>query len=81
MGKGSRKSRRRTSYCSFFDTENAADKCRKKPNDATKREGLCIPCWQKKNAKLLNQRHNMWSREGLKKRLMVIPIQEWPEVI
>jgi len=80
MGKGSRKSRRRTSYCAAYGREGQAEKCRKKPNDATKREGLCIPCWQKKNAKTLNQRQNVWSFEGSKKKLMRLPIDDWPKV-
>lgn len=70
MGKGSRKSRRKTSYCSMFDTENQAKGCRKRPNAATMRDGMCIPCWQKKNARMLNFTRNVWSFEGSKKEFM-----------
>lgn len=72
-----RKSNRHTTWCKMVDTEDAADGCRRKANVATMKEDMCIPCWQKKHAKSLNKRKNMWSFEGSKKRLMEIPIDDW----
>lgn len=80
MGKGGRKSRRKTRFCDAFETEQAADKCGRKVNEATMRDGLCRACWQKANAKMLNHRRNVWSFEGSKKKLMLLPISQWPEV-
>lgn len=77
MGKGGRKSRRATTWCKLFDTEEAADGCRKKANTKTLKDGMCIPCWQKKNAKALNHTKNILSFEGSKKILMELDVDEW----
>jgi hypothetical protein len=77
MGKGSRKSRYHPGPCNY----QIADGCKGFVNTKTAREeNMCHACWQKKHAKRLNQRHNFWSFEGSKKKMMRIPIRLWHKV-
>lgn len=74
MGRGARKSRYSATSCDY----GIADKCRGFVNFNTMKEpNMCHPCWQKKHAKKLNQRHNFWSREGSKRKMMQMPIELW----
>lgn len=72
-----RKSNRRMTMCEA----QVAKGCRGMHNEATEREkGLCIPCWQSINSKVLNRRRG-FAPSSLKKKLMLLPIDEWDEFL
>ena len=74
---GKRKSRYSPAQCNYRE----ADGCKGFVNSKTARApNMCMACWQKRNAKSLNQRRNVWSFEGSKKRLMRLPVSKWPSV-
>lgn len=58
-----------------------AKRCRGMHNEATEREkGICTPCWQSINSKMLNRRRGLIP-SSLKKKLMSLPIDEWDEYL
>lgn len=77
---GKHKSRRSNGYCGVTE-ENRAKGCRRRTNVATMRDGLCIPCWQRANAKFLNKKRGVSVPKKLERKLLKLPISEWDEFL